>query len=38
MKTLVWTGPNTMKVEQREIPSVRRDEILIRFGNLPILI
>ncbi|MBA4493356.1 zinc-binding dehydrogenase [Paenactinomyces guangxiensis] len=29
MKTLVWTGPNTMKVEQQDIPSVQQGEVLI---------
>ncbi|MDT8860348.1 alcohol dehydrogenase catalytic domain-containing protein [Alkalihalobacillus sp. MEB130] len=30
MKTLVWTGPNTMKVEETERPSIQTDEVLIQ--------
>ncbi len=29
MKTLVWTGPNTMNIEQMEKPAIKRDEVLI---------
>lgn len=30
MKTLVWTGPNTMVIEQREVPSIKTHEVLIQ--------
>jgi len=30
MKTLVWTGPSTMNMEQRDVPSIKPDEVLIR--------
>lgn len=30
MKTLVWNGPKEMNIEQREVPSLLSDEVLIK--------
>lgn len=30
MKTLMWTGPKTMVIENHETPSIKQDEVLIQ--------
>jgi threonine dehydrogenase-like Zn-dependent dehydrogenase len=36
MKALVWTAPSTMRIEQREIPTIKPDEVLIQVESVGI--